>query len=42
MKNNLLVSFALMTTLFVNAQQKNTLLEQSFWKASPDVKAVKA
>ena len=42
MKNNLLVSFALIATLFVNAQQKNTLLEQSFWKTSPDVSAVKA
>ncbi|MCI9845604.1 ankyrin repeat domain-containing protein [Flavobacterium pectinovorum] len=42
MKNNLLLSFALVTTLFVNAQQKNTLLEQSFWKTTPDVNAVKA
>ncbi|MEO8237885.1 MAG: ankyrin repeat domain-containing protein [Flavobacterium sp.] len=42
MKNNLLVSFALVATLFVNAQQKNTLLEQSFWKTNPDVNTVKA
>lgn len=42
MKNNFFVSFALMASLFVNAQQKNTLLEQSFWKTTPDVNAVKA
>ncbi|CAD0009127.1 ankyrin repeat domain-containing protein [Flavobacterium salmonis] len=42
MKNNLFLSFALVASLFVNAQQKNTLLEQSFWKTSPDVSAVKA
>ncbi|QIH38260.1 ankyrin repeat domain-containing protein [Flavobacterium sp. Sr18] len=42
MKKNLFISFALVATLFVNAQQKNTLLEQSFWKTSPDVNAVKA
>lgn len=42
MKNNLFVSFALVTSLFVNAQQKNTLLEQSFWKTTPDVNTVKA
>jgi ankyrin repeat protein len=41
MKNNLLVSFALMS-LFVNAQQKNTLLDQSFWKTVPNVETVKA
>lgn len=42
MKKNLFISFALVATLFVNAQQKNTLLEQSFWKTNPDVNAVKA
>ncbi|MFV8337209.1 ankyrin repeat domain-containing protein [Flavobacterium sp. RSP29] len=42
MKKNLFISFALIATLFVSAQQKNTLLEQSFWKTAPDVNAVKA
>ncbi|PXY47142.1 ankyrin repeat domain-containing protein [Flavobacterium hydrophilum] len=42
MKNNLLVSFALAVSLFVNAQQKNTLLDQSFWKTAPNVETVKA
>ena len=42
MKKNLFISFALVATLFVSAQQKNTLLEQSFWKTNPDVNAVKA
>jgi ankyrin repeat protein len=42
MKKNLLISFALVTTLLVSAQQKNTLLEQSFWKTTPDVSTVKA
>ncbi|MFV5700094.1 ankyrin repeat domain-containing protein [Flavobacterium sp. ZT3R17] len=42
MKKNLFISFALVTSLFVSAQQKNTLLEQSFWKTAPDVNAVKA
>lgn len=42
MKNNLFVSFALAASFFVNAQQKNTLLEQSFWKSTQDVNAVKA
>lgn len=42
MKKNLFLSFALVATLFVNAQQKNILLEQSFWKTAPDVTAVKA
>jgi uncharacterized protein len=41
MKNNFFVSFALAASLFVNAQQKNTLLEQSFWKTTPDVNTVK-
>lgn len=42
MKKNIFISFALATTLFVSAQQKNSLLEQSFWKASPNVAAVQA
>ena len=42
MKKNLFISFALFATLFVSAQQKNTLLEQSFWKTTPDVAAVQA
>lgn len=42
MKKNLFISLALAATLFVSAQQKNTLLEQSFWKTSPNVTAVKA
>ncbi len=42
MKKNLFISIALATTLFVSAQQKNTLLDQSFWKTSPDVTAVQA
>ncbi|MEP6804221.1 MAG: ankyrin repeat domain-containing protein [Flavobacterium sp.] len=42
MKKNLFLSFALAATFFVSAQQKNILLEQSFWKTAPDVTAVKA
>ena len=42
MKKNILLSFALAATLFVSAQQKNNLLEQSFWKTAPDVATVKA
>lgn len=41
MKKNIFISFALIATLFVSAQQKNILLEQSFWKNAPDVTAVK-
>lgn len=41
MMKNILVSFALTATLLATAQQKNTLLEQSFWKSAPDVTAVK-
>ncbi|KQB39917.1 ankyrin repeat domain-containing protein [Flavobacterium aquidurense] len=41
MKKNIFISFALAATLFVSAQQKNTLLEQSFWKTAPDVTTVK-
>lgn len=42
MKKNIFISFALAATLFVSAQQKNTMLEASFWKAAPDVTTVKA
>lgn len=42
MKTNLFVSLALVASAFVNAQQKNILLEQSFWKTAPNVEAVKA
>jgi ankyrin repeat protein len=42
MKNIFFISLTLFTTLLVNAQQKNTILEQSFWKTSPDVAAVQA
>ncbi|KAF2514923.1 ankyrin repeat domain-containing protein [Flavobacterium foetidum] len=42
MKKNLLASFALAATLLVSAQQKNTLLEASFWKTSPNIETVKA
>ncbi|WP_140485158.1 ankyrin repeat domain-containing protein [Flavobacterium sp. GSA192] len=42
MKKNLFVSLALATTFFATAQQKNSLLEPSFWKTSPDVTALKA
>ncbi|PXY41456.1 hypothetical protein DMB65_08450 [Flavobacterium cheongpyeongense] len=42
MKNNLLVCLAIMASSFTNAQQKNTLLDQSFWKTNPDVITVKA
>ncbi|AWK06393.1 hypothetical protein HYN56_20045 [Flavobacterium crocinum] len=42
MKKNFFVSFALAVTFFASAQQKNALLEQSFWKTSPSVETVKA
>jgi ankyrin repeat protein len=42
MKKNIFISIALATTLFASAQQKNTLLEQSFWKTAPDVATVQA
>ena len=42
MKNIFLISFTLATALFASAQQKNTLLEQSFWKTNPDVTAVQS
>lgn len=42
MKKNLFVSFAFAATLFVSAQQKNSLLEAAFWKTSPTVETVQA
>ncbi|MBE8726311.1 ankyrin repeat domain-containing protein [Flavobacterium hungaricum] len=42
MKKNLFVSLALAATLLVSAQQKNSLLEASFWKTAPDVNTVKS
>lgn len=42
MKKNIFLSLALVSTLFVSAQQKNILLEQSFWKTAPDITAVKS
>ncbi|OOV16641.1 ankyrin repeat domain-containing protein [Flavobacterium sp. LM4] len=42
MKKYLFVSIALAASFFAAAQQKNTLLDQSFWKTNPDVNAVKA
>lgn len=42
MKKQLFISFALAATFLASAQQKNALLEQSFWKTTPDVSAVQA
>ncbi|WP_343694425.1 ankyrin repeat domain-containing protein [Flavobacterium sp.] len=42
MKKNLFISLALTATFFVSGQQKNSLLEQSFWKTSPTIETVKA
>lgn len=42
MKKIYFILFALAATFSVSAQQKNTLLEQSFWKTNPDVAAVQA
>ncbi|MFD2941779.1 ankyrin repeat domain-containing protein [Flavobacterium notoginsengisoli] len=42
MKKFFFVSFAFAATLFMSAQQKNSLLEQSFWKTSPSIETVKA
>src|SRR5690349_9524753 len=42
MKKNLFVSFALAATFLATAQQKNSLLDPSFWKTSPDVTTLKA
>lgn len=42
MKKKLFISIALVAALFTNAQQKNTLLEATFWKTAPNVETVKA
>ncbi len=42
MKKNLFISLALAAVCLANAQQKNTLLDQSFWKSSPDITTIKA
>ncbi|MFB3388337.1 ankyrin repeat domain-containing protein [Flavobacterium sp. LAR06] len=42
MKKKLFISIALVAALFSNAQQKNMLLEASFWKTTPNVETVKA
>lgn len=42
MKKKLFISIALIAALFSNAQQKNTLLDASFWKTTPNVETVKA
>lgn len=42
MKNIFLITFTLATVLAVSAQQKNILLEQSFWKTNPDLVTVQA
>ncbi|MWB96477.1 ankyrin repeat domain-containing protein [Flavobacterium sp. GA093] len=42
MKNSLFISFAFAAIFSVNAQQKNTLLEASFWKTAPNEISVKA
>ncbi|WP_413997992.1 ankyrin repeat domain-containing protein [Flavobacterium sp. W1B] len=42
MKKNIFISFAFAATLLASAQQKNTLLEPSFWKTNPAITAVQA
>ena len=42
MKKNLFLSLALCATAWMSAQQKNSLLEQSFWKSTPNVATVQA
>lgn len=42
MKKNLFLSLALCATAWMNAQQKNSLLEQAFWKSAPTVTTVEA
>lgn len=42
MKKKLFISIALVAALFSNAQQKNILLEASFWKSAPNLETVKA
>ena len=39
---NIFLTLSLITTVWCSAQQKNSLLDQSFWKTSPDVASVKA
>ncbi|OOV27627.1 hypothetical protein BXU11_09180 [Flavobacterium sp. LM5] len=42
MKKYFITPLAFAVTLLCSAQQKNSLLDQSFWKNAPDVAAVKA
>lgn len=42
MKKNLFLSLTLCATAWMSAQQKNSLLEQSFWKSAPNVATVQA
>lgn len=42
MKKSFFVSIVLAASFYAAAQQKNMLLDQSFWKTNPDVNAVKA
>ena len=42
MTKNLFIPLAFIATLFASAQQKNSLLDQSFWKTNPDVPTVQA
>ncbi|MCG9792534.1 ankyrin repeat domain-containing protein [Flavobacterium algicola] len=42
MKKNLILSLALISCLLGNAQEKNSLLDASFWKTKPDLTAIKA
>lgn len=39
---NIFLTLSLITTVWCSAQQKNSLLDQSFWKTAPDVATVKA
>ncbi|MGA9637468.1 ankyrin repeat domain-containing protein [Flavobacterium sp.] len=41
MKKKIILSLTLVASLFANAQQKNSLLDASFWKTSPDLNAIK-
>lgn len=42
MKKNLILALTLCATAWMTAQQKNSLLEQAFWKTAPDVATVQA
>lgn len=42
MKKNIFLSLALFGSLLASAQQKNSLLDASFWKKNPDLTAIKA